>query len=396
MSLSKKHFKIAEILAAIFMNTHSGEEREKYELWERENGRLAKEIFNRENYDEFVRVAERFDCQEGWQVFEENRKIKVLSGEKQGGRVNRFKFVSRYAAVGIILIACGLFFWLNRSREEEPKQPVFAYQIEAGTTGARLTLADGKTVDIVKDQTFMMKETDGTLLVTDSMGIDYVAHDVKDEEEIRNTISTLTGMEYTLTLSDGTKVYLNAESKLCFPVCFKGAQRVVELSGEAYFEVAEDAAHPFVIKTHDISVKVLGTSFNLRAYEDEEVVTTTLTAGKVQVFDGRQFKDIIPGEQVVYEKAARTMEVNKVEVGRYMAWREGKFVFRNERLEDVMKYLARWYNVRYEFMNEDVKNMRVGAKLNRYNNMNPIIEMLKKNPSISISRKDGVFYISSE
>ena len=260
----------------------------------------------------------------------------------------------------------------------------------------RLTLADGKTVDIVKDQTFMMKETDGTLLVTGSMGIDYVAHDVKDKEEIRNTISTLTGMEYTLTLADGTKVYLNAESKLSFPVSFKGAQRMVELSGEAYFEVAKDANHPFVIKTRDLSVKVLGTSFNLRAYEDEEVVTTTLTAGKVQVFDGRQFKDIVPGEQVVYEKAARTMEVSKVEVGRYMAWREGKFVFRNERLEDVMKYLARWYNVRYEFMNEDVKNMRVGAKLNRYNNMNPIIEMLKKNPSISISRKDGVFYISSE
>ena len=151
-----------------------------------------------------------------------------------------------------------------------------------------------------------------------------------------------------------------------------------------------------MIKTRDISVKVLGTSFNLRAYEDEEVVTTTLTAGKVQVFDGRQFKDIVHGEQVVYEKAARTMEVSKVEVGRYMAWREGKFVFRNERLEDVLKYLARWYNVRYEFMNEDAKNMRVGAKLNRYNNMNPIIEMLKKNPSISISRKDGVFYISSE
>ncbi|MCB6972652.1 MULTISPECIES: FecR family protein [Butyricimonas] len=396
MGLSKKHFKIAEILAAIFMNTQTEEDRKRYELWEKENSCLAKDIFKRENYDEFEHVAGRFDRQEGWQVFEENRRTKVLPGEKQSSRVSRFKFVFRYAAVGIILIACGLFFWLNQSHEEEPKQPVFAYQIEAGTTGARLTLADGKTVDIVKDQTFMMKETDGTLIVTDSTGIDYVAHDVKDEEEIRNTISTLTGMEYTLTLSDGTKVYLNAESELSFPVSFKGGQRMVELSGEAYFEVAKDAKHPFVIKTRDLSVKVLGTSFNLRAYDDEKSVTTTLAEGKVQVFDGRQFEDIVPGEQVIYEKGAKTMVINKVDVGRYIAWREGKFIFRNERLEDIMSYLAKWYDVKYQFMDEEAKNIRIGAKLNRYDNMNPIIDMLQMNSSMSISLRDGVYYISSK
>ena len=171
---------------------------------------------------------------------------------------------------------------------------------------------------------------------------------------------------------------------------------MVELSGEAYFEVAKDAKHPFVIKTRDLSVKVLGTSFNLRAYDDEKSVTTTLAEGKVQVFDGRQFEDIVPGEQVIYEKGAKTMVINKVDVGRYIAWREGKFIFRNERLEDIMSYLAKWYDVKYQFMDEEAKNIRIGAKLNRYDNMNPIIDMLQMNSSMSISLRDGVYYISSK
>ena len=126
------------------------------------------------------------------------------------------------------------------------------------------------------------------------------------------------------------------------------------------------------------------------------MVTTTLASGKVQVFDGRQFEDIISGEQVVYEKAARTMVVNEVDVARYVAWRSGRFIFRNERLEDIMAYLARWYHVKYQFVDDDVKNIRIGAKLNRYDNMNPIIDMLKMNSLMEITLRDSVYLISSK
>ena len=410
MGLSKKHFKIAEILAAFFTNTQTEQNKEEYEIWEKEresNRDLAKHVLDWDNYTRFERAANRFDQQEGWGVFKDylttksgavTREIGMTSVTREkssGRRLNRFRYLAGYAAVGIILIACGIFYWINQPVEEKRKT-VFAYQIDAGTTGARLTMADGKIVDIVKDQTFLLKEVDGTVIMTDSAGMDYVAHEVKDEKkEVRNTIQTLTGMEYTLTLSDGTKIYLNAESEINFPVSFKGEQRMVELSGEAYFEVAKDAKHPFVVKTRDLSVKVLGTSFNLRAYGEEKEVVTTLAEGKVQVFDGQKFRDIIPGEQVVYEKATRAMQVKQVDVSRYTAWRDGKFIFRNERLEDIMMYLARWYNVQYKFMDDRVKDMRIGAKLNRYNDMNPIIEMLKTNAGISVALVDGVYYISS-
>lgn len=409
MGLSKKHFKIAEILAAFFTNTQTVQNKDGYEVWEKEqegNRDLAKHILDWENYIRFERTANRFNQQEGWSVFKDYLTTKsgavvhktdmasVTRKNSSGRMLKRYRYLAGYAAVGIILIACGIFYWINQPVEEK-REAVFAYQIEAGTTGARLTMADGKVVNIIKDQTFLLKEADGTVIMTDSAGIDYVAHEVKDEKEVRNTIRTLTGMEYTLTLSDGTKIYLNAESEINFPVSFRGAQRMVELSGEAYFEVAKDTEHPFVVKTRDLSVKVLGTSFNLRAYENEKEVVTTLAEGKVQVFDGRKFEDIIPGEQVVYEKATRGMRVNQVDVSRYTAWRDGKFIFRNERLEDIMMYLARWYNVQYKFMDDKVKDMRIGAKLNRYSDMNPIIEMLKTNAEMSVVLVDSVYYISS-
>lgn len=407
MELSKKHFRIAEILAAFFTNTQTAREEKEYEEWEKEregNRDFAQNVLDVNNYIRFESTARRFDQQEGWRVFKDYLATKtdmivdkagMIKKKPSGKTWNRFKYIAGYAAVGIILIACGMFYWINQPVKEEPGA-VFAYRIEAGTTGARLTMADGKVMDIVKDQTFLLKESDGTVIMADSTGIGYQIHEVKHEKEVRNTIQTLTGMEYSLTLSDGTKVYLNAESELSFPVSFKGARRIVALSGEAYFDVAKDAERPFVIETRDLSVKVLGTSFNLRAYDDEKAVTTTLASGKVQVFDGRQYEDITPGEQVVYEKATKAMVVNKVDVAHHVAWRTGRFVFRNERLEDIMVYLARWYHVKYQFMDEGAKNIRIGAKLNRYDNMNPIIDMLKMNSLMEITLRDSVYLISSK
>ncbi|MDE6450813.1 MAG: FecR domain-containing protein, partial [Odoribacter sp.] len=217
-----------------------------------------------------------------------------------------------------------------------------------------------------------------------------------EESKLMNTVRTLTGMEYALTLSDGTKVYLNAESEIRFPLVFNDKQRVVEISGEVYFEVAKNVACPFIVKTRDLSVKVLGTSFNVRTYDNDRDVFVTLADGKVQVFNGFQFADLVPGEQAVYGKTTKTLAVNRVDVSRCMAWRNGMFIFRNERLEDIINYLARWYDVKYRFMDNRIKDVRIGAKLDRYADMNPIIEMLTVNPAISVTLDNGVYCIASK
>lgn len=310
-------------------------------------------------------------------------------------RRKRFRYgkVVRYAAVVLVLLSVGVYFWLDRSGVKEIT-PVM-YQISAGTTGARLILGDGSTVDIIKDRTIELEEADGTTIVTDSAGIDYSAITAKDTAEIRNIVQTLTGMEYTLTLSDGTKVFLNAETKLKFPTIFKGDQRVVELEGEAYFEVRKDEAHPFIVKTVSMNVRVLGTSFNVRSYVNEHDVTATLVEGKVAVSDGEVEKMLVPGEQAVYIKETGKMEVKEVDVSLYTAWHSGKFIFRNETLEDMMIYLSRWYGFKYRFIDDQAKRVQLGARLDRYDNMNPIVEMLRKTGLVNVTQVDDMLYISS-
>ena len=389
MGLTKKHFKIAEILAALFTGSQTEKDQLEFDEWVKEqedNKAFADKLLDPNRYEENRRALRKFQAKEVW------NKIDARLGEPTK-KIPLWKNVVRYAAVVLVLLSVGVYFWLDRSGVKEIT-PVM-YQISAGTTGARLILGDGSTVDIIKDRTIELEEADGTTIVTDSAGIDYSAITAKDTAEIRNIVQTLTGMEYTLTLSDGTKVFLNAETKLKFPTIFKGDQREVELEGEAYFEVRKDEAHPFIVKTVSMNVRVLGTSFNVRSYVNEHDVTATLVEGKVAVSDGEVEKMLVPGEQAVYIKETGKMEVKEVDVSLYTAWHSGKFIFRNETLEDMMIYLSRWYGFKYRFIDDQAKRVQLGARLDRYDNMNPIVEMLRKTGLVNVTQVDDMLYISS-
>ncbi len=400
MKLAKKHFRIAEILAMSFMGKCTEKDRQEYVAWKqerKENEELAKSILNRNNYRDFERVSERFDCEAGWKEFMVKYPLVTGQGTDRHKRRSGRRIVRLGWVAAVVVMLGGILFWLRDIALVESRlESGIAYRLKAGTIGAQLILADGEVRKVTGNQTFLYRETDNTVVLTDSAGIDYAVCPAGDENKLINTVRTLTGMEYALTLADGTKVYLNAESEIRFPMVFNSKQRVVEVTGEVYFEVAKNAACPFVVKTRDLSVKVLGTSFNVRAYDQDEAVFVTLAEGKVQVFDGYQFADIVPGEQAVYGKTTKKLEVNRVEVSRCMAWRNGMFIFRNERLEDIISYLARWYDVKYCFMDEQIKNVRIGAKLDRYADMNPIVEMLTVNPAISVELVDGVYCIASK
>lgn len=389
MGLTKKHFKIAEILAALFTGSQTEKDQQEFDEWVKEqedNKAFAEKLLDPTRYEENRRALRKFQAKEVW------NKIDARLGEPTK-KIPFWKNVVRYAAVVVVLLSVGVYFWLDRSGVKEVT-PVM-YQILAGTTGARLTLGDGSTVDIIKNRTIELEEVDGTTIVTDSAGIDYSVIATKDTAEVRNTVQTLTGMEYTLTLSDGTKVFLNAETKLKFPTIFKGNQRVVELEGEAYFDVRKDETQPFIVKTGAMDIRVLGTSFNVRSYVNEHDVTTTLVEGKVAVSDGDVEKVLGPGEQAVYIKETGKMEVKEVDVSLYTAWHSGKFVFRNETLEDMMIYLSRWYGFKYRFIDDQAKRVQLGARLDRYNNMNPIVEMLRKTGLVNVTQVDDMLYISS-
>ena len=208
---------------------------------------------------------------------------------------------------------------------------------------AELVLADGTTRILSSGVTDSLFVQQGASIVVQDQGVSYQG-DSSVVEERYNTLRVPRGGEYSITLSDGTIVYLNAESELRYPVKFVGEDRQVYLSGEAYFDVVHDKTHPFVVDVKNSTVRVLGTSFDVRAYADEDEVLTTLVQGSVRFSAGKESVILGPGEQAVLDKSGR-VETREVDTYLYTAWKDGVFAFKRQRLEEVMKVVARWYDV---------------------------------------------------
>lgn len=385
MKWYETYCRIASKIAALWLGIATEEEKREVEAWKNERaGRseLVENLLGQKDMVENDKELKRFPVWEAWRQTE-----KRLGRPRKGLRL--LVECCKYAAILAILAGGGYFLFRERPLEVKVTKvgmPVF----HSGTKGARLILGDGKVVEITKDNRFQLAETDGTIIRKDSAGIVYSPVTSAGDSLVYNKMETLTGMEYTLALSDGSLVYLNAETSVKYPVVFGESERMVELDGEAYFEVAKDASRPFIVRMNGVDVKVTGTSFNARAYRNEGKVVTTLIEGRVEV----NGKAIVPGEQARYEVGNGDLEVAKVDVEHFVAWKEGYFVFRNERLEDVMRTLARWYKVEYHFMDEASKDVRIGARFGRYNDMTPIIEMLRETELVDVLQTNCSLYIS--
>lgn len=385
MKWYETYCRIASKIAALWLGIATEEEKREVEAWKNERaGRseLVENLLGQKDMVENDKELKRFPVWEAWRQAE-----KRLGRPRKGLRL--LVECCKYAAVLAILAGGGYFLFRERPLEVKVTKvgmPVF----HSGTKGARLILGDGKVVEITKDNRFQLAETDGTIIRKDSAGIVYNPVTSAGDSLVYNKMETLTGMEYTLALSDGSLVYLNAETSVKYPVVFGESERMVELDGEAYFEVAKDASRPFIVRMNGVDVKVTGTSFNARAYRNEGKVVTTLIEGRVEV----NGKAIVPGEQARYEVGNGDLEIAKVDVEHFVAWKEGYFVFRNERLEDVMRTLAHWYKVEYHFMDEASKDVRIGARFGRYNDMTPIIEMLRETELVDVLQTNCSLYIS--
>jgi ferric-dicitrate binding protein FerR (iron transport regulator) len=169
-------------------------------------------------------------------------------------------------------------------------------------------------------------------------------------EMVYNTLRTPRGVMYSVVLSDGTRVWLNASSSLRYPTTFTGRVRQVSLSGEAYFEVAQNPSQPFQVTVNGMEVNVLGTHFNIMAYDDESTITTTLLEGAVKVDYMLKSATLVPGQQSLLMRGGRDMQVRNVDVEEAVAWKNGILQFRSEDIRSVMRKVARWYDVdvRYE------------------------------------------------
>ena len=189
-----------------------------------------------------------------------------------------------------------------------------------------------------------------------------------------------------MTLTDGSKVYLNSLSSVRFPARFAKDVRMVELEGEAYFEVSR-TGQPFMVKTKGMTVEVLGTSFNISAYEDEDC-RTTLVSGSVRVRTEKGEAIVLkPSEQATVTRHGDGIEVRNVDTSFYTSWINGKINFRDQRLEDIMKTLGRWYDMDVIYTDKAAKDMRFGCYVNRYDNITPLVELLEQTGRVSVDVK---------
>ena len=197
------------------------------------------------------------------------------------------------------------------------------------------------------------------------------------------------GAEYDLVLPDGSKVYLNAGSVLRYPERFNDTRREVFLSGEAYLEVVHNEEHPFVVRTRDIAVRVLGTIFNINAYPDNKWVKTTLVEGKVETQCGDRHITMEPGTQVAYDKEAHETAYFPVNTHLYTSWKDGYYDFENMELGELAQILSRWYDVQIEFARPELRELRFSGRLKRYDSAETLFKMLDYVHNVTFTIEKG-------
>ena len=314
-------------------------------------------------------------------------------------------------AAAIALMVFGIWFYNYRENEilkQVQDDVVYKNDVAPGKQGATLTLANGKTIrlsDAVKGElakeagVVISKTADGQLVYSISSsrteGSD-LSSSGKDRSsvpsvELTNTLSTAKGETYQLRLPDGSLVYLNAASSLEYPVNFTALkERRVKLTGEGYFEIAKDKAHPFIVKTDKQEVEVLGTHFNVNAYKDEGGDKTTLLEGSVKVSllavpaaeelaaarSGRPRNDVVlkPGQQA---NVADDITVNQVKIENVMAWKNGYFMFNDESLENIMLKVSRWYDVEVLYLDPEIRRVKFYGTVSKFEHVSKVLRKLE-------------------
>jgi transmembrane sensor len=264
----------------------------------------------------------------------------------------------KLAVAALVLLLIGkavLFFRPTPPAKNHPMAPVqpakYAHDLPPGKNNATLTLADGHSIVLDSAVNGRLAQQGNAKVVKLNGQIAYTnsGNAQGDETIMFNTISTARGNQYQLTLSDGSRVWLNAASSLRFPTAFKGKERRVELTGEAYFDIAKNAAMPFKVQAGSGEIDVLGTHFNVNAYADEPSVKTTVLEGAVAVKKELSRQLLAPGQQAEFSPKGSISLSENVDVTRETAWKDGFFWFNNTDIRTLMRQVSRWYDVEVEF-----------------------------------------------
>lgn len=323
-----------------------------------------------------------FSADKSWE------RIRKVTGKKSSGMMYRMFWWAAVFALPLAVAAS--IFLVNKSKQEDRPQYIVDAYFESNKT--MLELPGGKCIalDTVKNVTKELNDFGVTL--AEGQGLDYSGLDsVMDAKVEYHKVVVPRGGEYNLKLADGTNVWMFAESEIRFPTRFEGNKREVYLSGEAYFEVHHDPVHPFYVKTKSLDVKVLGTSFNVKAYNNMDVVETSLVEGVVSVKDNV----LRPNMQAVFHKNTGDFSYRKINGESYRLRKERVFVFDEERLDDILQEMARWYDFEIFYQNPEMADKRFGFKLEKYEHVDTLLDILELTGEVRFTMKGKTLTVMS-
>ena len=313
---------------------------------------------------------------------------------------NIFRWAISAAAIVIIGI------WVFHSSQNKPlKNSIVKHVVEStivpGGNKAILTLADGRKISLTDANNGSLAEqsgirvtkvADGQLIYT-ALNLPSGSLGLRHQTSEYNTIETPKGGQYQVLLPDGSKVWLNAASSLKYPTSFSLLkERRVELNGEAYFEVAKDKFHPFLVKTINQEVEVLGTHFNINSYGDEGSIKTTLSEGSVKIKGSNGFNEILkPGQQATMTHDG--LKVENVDSDLAFAWKRNQFVFESDDIQYIMRMIARWYNVEVEYEGVIPKN-KFGGAVSRFENVSEVLKSLESTGRVKFRIEGRRIFVS--
>ncbi|WP_114936956.1 FecR family protein [Mucilaginibacter endophyticus] len=288
----------------------------------------------------------------------------------------------RYAVAASIMlfISVGAYLFIRSSHKANNFAANPYKRIVPGTNKATLTLANGTTISLDDAANGQIAKQAGVKITKTADGqIVYQADATGQDQAVQNTVATPKGGQYKVILPDGTNVWLNASSSISYPTVFKGAERMVTLNGEGYFEVAKNKAMPFRVKSALQTIEVLGTHFNINAYADEAVVKTTLLEGSVKVISETSSTLIVPGEQAVINRQGNgVISKQQVNLDAEVAWKNGVFSFADEDIREVMRQVSRWYDIDVVYEG-DMPTEKFFGEISRSSNLADVFKILELN-----------------
>ena len=383
-------FKISLLISKSLSGNITKGEQAELDSWREENEynqrlfeQICSETTMREKFDQY----KHSNVQTAFDAFVKKR-------EELHSRRRWIGTLSRYAAIIIVPVLVVVFYYSKKETVKVTERSQFASELATIQRNLPvLTLSNGKEM-VLYNQELLLEEENGVRISVNEEGrMQYDKADSVGAEMVYNTLTTPSQCDFMFILADGTRVWMNAKSSLRYPVAFHGKERVVYAEGEIYLEVARDEKNPFFVMLNGMKVEVLGTSFNVDSYADEDYAEVTLVEGRVAAHVDDKSYDLLPSRQLRWDKKNESVDIRIVNVDDYIAWKRGQYVFKGRSLEEVAKVLERWYDMEIIFEDEKSKKTVYTGVINKEENFDAFVLRLRETSSLSCRMESNRLYI---